>query len=353
MRYWRGAARNIGELGLSQPVTSQIPEQTTQEAGMTKFAYSNVTNRIRQYDAAKPSQLPVPICDSVMNNVTSLAFTIDKGFVLCGGPYSTGHVEIRKVTGLTGPQKTEELVYLHPSQPPERNPVLKVRVRTVAGLAADRIYFSVGANLTPEWNPQRYEIYYLKPDSGGYTPVLYTTINPAYLTFLNPCSGLYDMYWYRGDFVFGDNDTLYLSTGPLGGCKVGVYQIDGAGPDAVTGTVQRIYEGDGPIEALCYESPGTLYFLRRSAGSSDVWKLDLSSKTETLVGQIPLDVYRADDLAEVGDAVLQGLWWWAFPSGLSKSLIAAARYVVRIAEALHIGKPTPHPDPRRTAAIER
>ncbi len=120
--------------------------------------------------------------------------------------------------------------------------------------------------------------------------------------------------------------------------------------------MQRIYEGDGPIASLCYESPQTLYFLRRSAGSSgnwgtsDVWKLDLNTNTETLVAQIPTSgspyggTAWALDLAEVGDAFEQAPWWWIVPSALWKSFIAAARYVVRIAEALH--KPAPHPDPR-------
>jgi hypothetical protein len=316
---------------------------------MTKFAYCDITNRIRQFDTAQPFMLPIPIYDSTMNNVTGLALTSDQGFVLCGGPYTTGHVEIDRVSG---PQKTEQSVYVHP------DPILNVRVRAVGGV--DRIYFSVGANLTPEGDPQRYDIYYLEPDIGGSVPVLYTSINPADLTFLNPCSGLYDMYFYRGDFAFGDNDTLYLSTGGLSGCKVGVYKIDGAGPDSVTGQVQRIHEGDGPIECLCYESPQTLYFLRRSAASgggpatSDIWKLDLSANKETLVAQIPLlmgpyGVGWALDLAEVGDALLQlAPWWWGFPSALSKALFAAAHAVIRIADTWQGGKPIPHPDPRRT-----
>ena len=308
---------------------------------MPIFNYCDLTGRIRTIDTAKPTQLPVPIHDSVMNNVSSLSFTTGKKLVLCGGAYSTGSYEIRM---LTGPQNTEDVVYVHASPKPGYLQICNVRVRSVGG--EDRVYFSVEEDPTPEGIPQRYAIYYLKP--GSSIPILYTTINPEELTLANPCSGEYDIYLYDGDFVFGDNDTLYLSSGRRWvELKCAVYRLDGAKPDTVEGTVTRIHESVGPISGLCFEKQAlvsAIYFVR----DYDIFKLDLVTMEESLVGQMSPLYNRPRDLALAEDAFLQNQlpWWWFFPGGLVKWLTAAVRNVVRIAESLHAGKPTPHPDPR-------
>lgn len=311
---------------------------------MTKFAYCDVTNRIRRFDTAKPILLPVAVYDAAAPNVTSVAFTAANEFVLCGGFTTTGHDEIRKVTGTP---KTEELLYKHPT------PIRFVRVRSVGG--ADRIYFSVAADFSSKGVPQRYDIYYLKAESGAWSPILYVSIDPATLAIPDPCSEG-EWHLYEGDFAFGDNDTLYLSSGGVSGCDLGVFQMSGAGPDSVTGAPHRIHLGPGPIRGLYFQSPQSLYFLRRSSGSgavpgySDIWKLDLGTMTEALVGQIPgiSTPYGgagfALDIVEVGDALPQAPPWWFLPSALYKWLIAASRAVLNVAEALN--KPVPHPDPR-------
>jgi len=313
---------------------------------MTKFAYCDISNRIRQYDMATPGLLPVPIYQSIMNNVARLAVTSDNGFVLCGGATSTGHNEIHKVTRLPNQQMSEDLIYVH------TDPISAVRVRAGADNGEDRIYFSAGTDYK-DGTPLRYDIYYLKSDAGSYVPVHYTTIFQADLPCLDPCNGLYDSYLYTGDFVFGDNDTLYVSNGRFVGAQLGIFKIEGAGPDSVNGgPPQRIHEGPGPIEALCYESPQTLYFLRRSPKSSDIWKVDINANTETLVGNIPVSDEWAFDLAEIGNDMTQSAGWWVIPSSLHKWLVAAAHAMVRVAEALQVEKPIPHPDPRRAASAQ-
>lgn len=310
---------------------------------MPIFKYCDLTGRIRIIDTAKPTPLPVPIYDSVMNNVSSLSLTTGKKLVLCGGAYSTGSYEIHM---LTGPQNTEDVVYVHASPKPGYLQIRNVRVRSVGG--EDRVYYSVQEDLTPGGIPKRYAIYYLKP--GSSIPILYTTINPEELTIANPCSDEYDFYLYDGDFVFGDNDTLYLSSGrQWSGLKCAVYRLNGAKPDTVEGTVTRIHESVGPISGLCFEkqaSVSVIYFVR----DYDIYKLDLVKMEESIIGQVPphYTYNQPYDLALAEDAVLQNQlpWWWLFPSGLVKWLTAAVRYVVRIAESLHTGKPTPHPDPR-------
>ncbi len=52
---------------------------------MPNFAYCDLTGLIRTIDTAKPTQLALPIYDSVMNNVSSLSFTPEGKLVLCGG----------------------------------------------------------------------------------------------------------------------------------------------------------------------------------------------------------------------------------------------------------------------------
>jgi hypothetical protein len=143
------------------------------------------------------------------------------------------------------------------------------------------------------------------------------------------------MYYYVGDFVFGDGNVLYLSTGNWGGTKVGLYRIVGAGPDTVTGTVERILLSDGPIQALCFESPQTLYFMRELG---EVWKLDLSTMSEMFVVSIKLPQDgKARDITLVGTGLVP-IWWWAVISLLKTLLGNAATRLWLLAEAL-LGTP--------------
>jgi hypothetical protein len=230
---------------------------------MARFAFCNGTGTIWQFDSANPSVAPSEI-HAGESNIHSIALTTGQEFQLGWGP---GQREIRKTQGA----QTDMPEYTHSTY------VLTIRVRSVAG--TNRVYFS-----DKDPSSLMYRIYQLKNNK----PVLYYTINPKLLTFPNPCdSTAPEWYGYSGDFAFGDGDNLYFSSGNLSGPKVGleigIYRVTGAGPDKVTGSLERIYLGDGPIEALCHQSPNTLYFLRRS----DVRRFDLTTKTESPEGTIP------------------------------------------------------------------
>lgn len=176
-----------------------------------------------------------------------------------------------------------------------------VRVRDVSG--EKRIYFMVVSD-----GPS-YSIYYIKDQSA----VLYYTVNIQDLGIPHPCSADLTLHFYAGDFTFGSNDTLYLSSGNLLANEVGIFQVSGAGPDSVTGSVSRIYLGQGPIEYLCYLDPNTLYFARLG----EIVSMDLSTK----VVKYEYDssqIYLKDISEEIPTAlpyyrkvlITPILWWW-------------------------------------------
>ena len=308
---------------------------------MAKFAYCDWSDIVWQIDADNPAQLPVPV-HSGGGNVHSLALTADKQFQMISGP---SNVEIRKTTGAHG--------YVSTFVEPQAYQVYlsKVRMRMI-GFGQERIYFSsYDTAQGAHFGEQIYQIRYLK--NGVAVP--YVTIYPSQLTVPNPCHPSEEMAVYLGgDFAFGDNDTLYLSSGNWGGGEgpiieqAGVYRVDGAGPDAVTGNVQRIYLAPGPISALCYRSPNTLYFLR----GFDICRLDLSTTppTETVLCSIPpVPVWPGPrDLAYVGDG-LQTAGSWVVISTVSKWLQAAATWVWKLGIAIAIRRwpKPPGPRPRR------
>jgi len=288
---------------------------------MTKFAFCNSGLTLWQCDTAKPSVFPFPIHNG-QSNTTSLALTADKQFEMVWGPSQS---EIRKTKGT----KTDTPVYTSPGW------LRYVRVRNVGG--KDRVYFSALKDKTS----QTIAIYYLENGS----PVLYTTIDPKDLPFPNPCDPSLTMYSYAGDFAFGDNDTLYLSSGnvmgPAVGMKVGVYAIDGAGPDSVTGTVKQIHLGDGPIQCLCYVSPQTLYFLRELL----IVKLDLATMTESVEGEItmayPTSLPR--DLAYLKDG-FPPAWTWVINTAVLKMFAKMGGFhksAQKAAPPVHWGRPPP------------
>lgn len=280
---------------------------------MTKFAYSDWNGWVRQFDTATPSVLPFAVNRSAIMplNRFSLAFTADKQFNL-GSTYG--------ITKTTGP-KTETALYTHPL------PIVRVRLRMVGG--TERIYFSaLKAKNQP--GPQYYNIYYLTLGPLGYVPTLYTTIDPTLLKIPYPCDPSQDWFYYSGEFAFGDNDTLYLSSGSVGH-PCGLYRVDGAGPDHVTGTPVRIHLTQGPTMCLCYKSPSSLFFMR----DNNIWKFDVVSSTESFEGALPM-TETVTDLAEVGSGLPKPAWW-TFISAISKSLIWAAAWVWKTGDTLHVG----------------
>jgi hypothetical protein len=275
---------------------------------MPKFACCEWTGRVWQVDSTNPSLLPYPV-HKAHSDVGSLAFRADKQFDLAWG---TTPSEIRRTSG----PFDETPVYDH------HKVIWRVRVRNVAG--TNRVYFSAPKLAT---NLDGVNIHMLKDGAVS----LYTTIDPTKLTFPHPCGPtLPDAYWYGGDFTFGDGNMLYLSTGNWSGFKIGIYRIAGAGPDAVSGVVERIFLTDGPIGALCFESPHTLHFLR----GDQVWKLDLSTMTEMFEFSIKLpNGLKPLDITLVGTGLLS-IWWWAFISVLKGTIDNLAAALWRTAEAL-------------------
>jgi hypothetical protein len=283
---------------------------------MPKFAYADSTSKLSQYDTASPSALPFPIHNGE-SNIHSLAALSGKEFELVWGPSS---IEIRKTQG----SKTDLPVYTH------KFFLSFVRARGVGG--TERIYFS-GRRSQAVY---LYDIYYLKNG----VPVLYTTIDPKTLTFPNPCDTSAEIAHYSGDFAFDGADTLYLSSGnvmgPNVGMKVGIYRIKGAGPDSVTGTVERIFLGDGPIQGLCYIAP-YLYFLRQTR----IYKLDLATLTESLEGDVPVAkaILFPRDLADAGTGFVP-TWLWKVLAALIKLLTKTAEILQKIAGSMAA---SPHP----------
>lgn len=176
-----------------------------------------------------------------------------------------------------------------------------VRVRDING--EKRIYFMVMLD------GPIYAIYFIKDGSA----TLYYTVNIQDLKVPHPCSPDLDLFFYDGDFTFGSDDTLYLSSGNLLAAQVGIFQVPGAGPDSVTGSVSRIYLGQGPIQCLCHVGPDTLYYSQ----SGEIVSLDLAALTTNseydasqmylrdISEKIPvtLPFYRKVLIAPI-------LWWW-------------------------------------------
>jgi hypothetical protein len=274
---------------------------------MPKFACSEWLGGIWQVDSTQPLDLPYPV-HQAHSDIDSLAFRADKEFVLAWG---TTPDEIRQTTGASAEIK----LYDH------NKPIWCVRVRNVAG--TDRVYFSAPRMDT---TLQGVDIYVLK----GGVASLYTAIDQTQMTFPHPCDPSQEAYDYQGDFAFGDGDVLYLSTGNWSGFPIGIYRISGAGPDTVTGTVERIFLTEGPIENLCFESPHTLYFMR----PPDVWKLDLSTMAETFVMSIKLPEGRIPlDITLVGEG-LPPAWWWGLVIVWVRALNNLAAALWRLAVAL-------------------
>lgn len=192
-----------------------------------------------------------------------------------------------------------------------------VRVRDING--EKRIYFMV--MLTGPI----YAIYFIKDGSA----ILYYTVNIQDLKIPHPCSPDLDLFFYAGDFTFGSDDTLYLSSGNLLEPQVGVFQVTGAGPDSVTGSVSRIYLGQGPIESLCYVAPNTLYYSQMD----EIMSLDLvalTTKSEYDASQmhlkdiseeipVALPYYRKVLVAPI-------LWWWKWTFSMVRDLAWGSRW---------------------------
>jgi len=287
---------------------------------MTKFAFTDLSFWVRQFDTAKPTELPYAV-HRCATNVFGLSLGADKAFRLVYGP------SCDQLALTTGP-KSETAFFEHLTQ------IAKVRLRNVGG--KERIYFSA-VNVSGPPGPEFYEIYALDQTPLGWIAKPYTAIDISLLPFPNGCNpAVPDWHRYSGDFAFGDNDTLYLSSGRFGDCVVGIYRIDGAGPDTVTGTPKRIHLGDGPMHCLSFKSPNTLYFLR----GKTIWKLDLVTMAESYEGMVAIsggDDNWVTDIVEVGDG-LPPPPWWTFINAVYAGLIFTAKSLRGFGDWLNTGR---------------
>jgi hypothetical protein len=287
---------------------------------MPKFAVCDRSFTIWQYDTSKPSQLPFSVHESIgvpKLRFQSLAFASDKQFSLVGSPPGPP-------ANLYKTQTADFEVLIYDFNGKAINPQC-IRVRSI-GFGQERTYFSAQSKTSTGGVGGCDSIFYL--ENGVAIP--YTQIDYKQLIFPNPTDpGGPNWYWWEGDFDFGgvNGDTLYLSTGGLTGychdvsnpksMTVGLYKIDGAGADTVTGVLQCIYQPQSPIFGLCYRSPNKLYFLRQD---NAIWSLDLNIMQESLVGSFNLpESGIAMDLVEIGDG-LQPMAYWPLISSLILSL---------------------------------
>jgi hypothetical protein len=284
---------------------------------MPKFAVCDGSVTIWQYDTSQPGQLPFSVHENFSVpklRFQSLAFGSDKQFSLVGSPPGPPSNLYKTKTA-----DSEILVYDFNGK--ALSPRC-IRIRSIA-FGQERIYFSAQSDTSISVGGCD-SIFYL--DNGIAVP--YAQIDYKQLTFPNPSvpGGPY-WHWWEGDFDFGgvNGDTLYLSTGRLSAScgevpqpmTVGLYKIEGAGKDSVTGSMQMIYQPQAPIFGLCYRSPNKLYFLR---DNNAIWSLDLTYMQESLEGSFNVpESGIAMDLVEVGDG-LQPMAYWPLLSSLILSL---------------------------------
>jgi hypothetical protein len=177
--------------------------------------------------------------------------------------------------------KTDTLCYEHPTY------IRDVAVRSVNG--RQRVYFSMGSGSSGVG-----VIYYLSEQN---TPIEYYVINPKDIMVYNSCTCQEDHAYYRGDFTFGDNNTLYISNGNVSPC--GIYRISGAGPDSVTGGVERIYLSNDAIQGLTCDQE-YLYFYNTA---KQIVRLDLKTLQSETVYTLNVGGIKIIDLSLVPDQV--------------------------------------------------
>lgn len=187
-----------------------------------------------------------------------------------------GFKQIRKVVIGTS-IGNDTLLYEHPTY------IRDVAVRNVNGIP--RVYFSVGGGSNGLG-----VIYYLSEQN---VPVEYYVIDPNDIMVYNSCTGQEDHPYYRGDFAFGDDDTLYISKGNVSPC--GVYRVSGAGPDSVSGSVERIYLSNDAVQGLTCDQE-YLYFCKTD---KQIARLGLASLFEETVYTLNLGGVFIVDIAIV------------------------------------------------------
>ncbi len=168
-----------------------------------------------------------------------------------------GHKIIRFTPPLAS-QSQVEVLYQHTTW------IRRLALRMItepSGVQTERLYFS-GASPTAE-DSNRVQINWLDQNGSAHT---YLSIGKKDLQVPDPCQpgGLDFPLFYAGDFTFGEQNTLFLSNGNSSPC--GIFKIDGALPDSVTGAPQRIFVTDSySMSDLQYDGQGGLLFTEYSA----------------------------------------------------------------------------------------
>jgi hypothetical protein len=205
---------------------------------------------------------------------------------------SNGYRQIRKVM-IGASSGVDALHYEHPTY------IRDIAIRRVNG--NPRLYFSAtGANGLAV-------IYYLSEQN---TPIEYFSVNPSDIMLFNPCTGQNDIAFYRGDFAFGGDDTLYISNGNIAPC--GIYRITGAGPDAVHGTVERISLHSDAVQGLTCDPQHHYLYFRKAA--QQIARLGLATLWEEPVYTVNLAGVEIVDIAFVPAQILGPPPSWSFVS---------------------------------------
>ena len=147
--------------------------------------------------------------------------------------------------------------------------IRKVRIRYKA--PRHRLFFSAHHSDTSV------QIFYLDERDNC---VLYHTIEGEKLLFPDPCHSGQEIHWstWGGDFAFDDSGNMYISTGQFN--PSGIYKISGAGPEEVTGNIQRLAHFSDVTTSLVYAGSNQLLYVQ---GEQKIFKFDLNTLESTLV----------------------------------------------------------------------
>ena len=233
------------------------------------------------------------LSESGSNIPTTPDFYVDCGQVWFGSSYHPNFVAGRsgkiycqidghKIIRFTPPlasQSQVEVLYQHTTWIRQ----LALRMITEAsGVQTERLYFS-GASPTAS-DGDRVQIYWLDQNGSAHP---YLTIGKNDLPVPDPCQPGQDIpLFYAGEFTFNEQNTLFLSNGNCSPC--GIFKIDGALPESVSGAPQRIFVTDSySMSDLQYDGHGGLLFTDYSSDQTSwphrLQRFDLATASTQII----------------------------------------------------------------------
>ena len=112
-------------------------------------------------------------------------------------------------------------------------------------------------------------------------PVPYCTIDGNQLLFPDSCDPGNETHWstWGGDFTFDDVGNMYIATGHY--TPSGIYKISGAGPEEVTGEIERIFlNNDNSTHSIEFIGNNKLLYVQ---GEQKIYSLNLQTMESTLI----------------------------------------------------------------------